>query len=309
MSNTTEEPNMFKRVFLFLTVNLLIVLTISVISNVLNIQPFLQKYGINYSSLMIFCLIWGMGGAFISLMLSRIMAKWIMGVKLIDQHTNDSSLQRIYKTVERLSQTANLPQVGIFSSEAPNAFATGPTKKRSLVAISTGLIQKMQPSELEAIIGHEISHIASGDMVTMTLLQGIINAFVMFLARILAFAIARSGKNEKDSSISYGTYYLFVYLFEIVFMILGSIVICFYSRKREFRADLGGARLASFSSMISALNSLEKNSQVISREHEKPALQAFMIYSKKSSLFSRLFSTHPPISERVEKLKEKQYAM
>ena len=303
---------MFKRVFLFLTVNLLIVLTISVILNVLNIQPFLQKYGINYSSLMIFCLIWGMGGAFISLMLSRMMAKWIMGVKLIDQHTNDSSLQRIYKTVERLSQAANLPctpQVGIFSSEAPNAFATGPTKKRSLVALSTGLIQTMQPSELEAIIGHEISHIASGDMVTMTLLQGIINAFVMFLARILAFAIARSGKNEKDSSISYGTYYLFVYLFEIVFMILGSIVICFYSRKREFRADLGGARLASFSSMISALNSLEKNSQVISREHEKPALQAFMIYSKKSSLFSRLFSTHPPISERVEKLKEKQYAI
>jgi heat shock protein HtpX len=303
---------MFKRVFLFLSVNLLIVLTISAILNVLNIQPFLQKYGLNYTSLMIFCLIWGMGGAIISLMLSRIMAKWMMGVRLIDSATHDASYQRIYKMVERLSASANLPctpEVGIFSSDTPNAFATGPTKKRSLVAISTGLIHKMQPGELEAIIGHEISHIANGDMVTMTLLQGIVNAFVMFLARVLAFVIARNGKNEKESSFSYGSYYLFVFLFEIVFMILGSIVICFYSRQREYRADLGGAKLSSFANMISALNSLEKKSENAPIEHEKPALQAFMIYSKKVGLFSRLFSTHPPISERVEKLKNQQYAM
>jgi heat shock protein HtpX len=302
---------MFKRVFLFITVNLLIVLTISLILNVLNIQPFLQKYGINYTSLMVFCLIWGMGGAFISLMLSRLMAKWMMGVKLIDPLTADSGQQRIYKMVERLAQAAHLPctpEVGIFNSDAPNAFATGPTKKRSLVAVSTGLIQKMQPHELEAIVGHEIAHIANGDMVTMTLLQGIINAFVMFLARILAFVIARGSKNEKESSFSYGSYYLFVYLFEIIFMILGSIVICFYSRKREFRADLGGARLSSFSNMISALNSLEKKSDMVEVGQEKPALQAFMIYSKKSSLFGKLFSTHPPIAERVEKLKEQQYS-
>lgn len=303
---------MFKRIFLFLTVNLLIVLTISFILNILNIQPFLQKYGINYTSLMIFCLIWGMGGAFISLMLSRIMAKWMMGVQLIDPSTHDSGHQRLYKMVERLAQAANLPctpQVGIFSSDTPNAFATGPTKKRSLVAVSTGLMQKMQSHELEAILGHEIAHIANGDMVTMTLLQGIINAFVMFLARILAFALARGSKNEKDSSFSYGSYYLFVYLFEIIFMTLGSIVICFYSRKREFRADLGGARLSSFSNMISALHSLEKKSEVAYPGQEKPALQAFMIYSKKSTLFGRLFSTHPPIEERIEKLKEQQYSM
>jgi heat shock protein HtpX len=302
---------MFKRVFLFLCVNFLIVLTISVILNVLNVQPFLQKYGINYVSLMTFCLIWGMGGALISLMLSRIMAKWMMGVQLVDPHTHDSSLRRVYQTVERLSQAAQLPctpQVGIFHSEAPNAFATGPTKKRSLVALSTGLIRKMQPHELEAIIGHEISHIANGDMVTMTLLQGIINAFVMFLARILAFALARGSKNEKESSFSYGSYYLFVYLFEIIFMILGSIVICFYSRRREFRADLGGAQLSSFNYMISALQSLESAAEVRPSE-EKPALQAFMIYSHKQSLFSKLFSTHPPIAQRVEKLKQQMYAM
>lgn len=143
----------------------------------------------------------------------------------------------------------------------------------------------------------------------MTLLQGIINAFVMFLARILAFTLARGSKNEKESSFSHGSYYLFVYLFEIIFMILGSIVICFYSRRREYRADLGGAQLSSFSNMISALNSLEKKSEISHAVEEKPALQAFMIYSKKTSLFSRLFSTHPPISERVEKLKEKQYSM
>jgi heat shock protein HtpX len=304
---------MIKRVFLFLLVNLLIILTISVVMNVLNIQPFLNKYGIDYRSLILFCLAWGMGGSLISLMLSKITAKWIMGVTIIDPMTHDPALHKIYKMVERLSQSANLPctpEVGIFNSDAPNAFATGPTKKRSLVALSTGLIHKMQPGELEAIIGHEIAHIANGDMVTMTLLQGIINAFVMFLARILAFAIARGSKNDKESSsFSHGSYYLFVYLFEIVFMILGSIVICFYSRKREYRADLGGAKLSSFSNMISALNSLEKKSEVFHKVEEKPALQAFMIYSKKTSIFSKLFSTHPPIAERVKHLQEKQYSI
>ncbi len=303
---------MLKRISLFLIVNFLIVLTISSLLALFNVQPFLRKYGIDYPSLMIFCLCWGMGGAIISLLMSRITAKWMMGVKLIDPHTSEAGLKKIYSTVERLALNAGLPQtpeVGIFYSDAPNAFATGPTKKRSLVAISSGLINKMSSNELEAIIGHEIAHIANGDMVTMTLLQGIINAFVMFLARILAFMLSRSGKSEKDSQgVSYGAYTLFVFLFEIVFMILGSIVIAYYSRRREFRADLGGAKLSSFSNMISALSSLEKKS-ANDPIQEKPAIQAFMIYSHKHSLFSKLFSTHPPIEKRIEKLKEHQFSM
>lgn len=171
-------------------------------------------------------------------------------------------------------------------------------------------MSKLSKNEVEAVIGHEITHISNGDMVTMTLLQGIINAFVMFLARILAFVVSRSGKSEKGSSGSFsvGSYYLFVFLFEIVFMILGSMIVAFYSRRREFKADKGGATLSSTQNMINALNALERSSQSVKNKKPAEALEAFMIHSQKRSLLSKLFASHPPISERIEKLEKERFS-
>lgn len=302
---------MLKRISLFLLINILVIFTISCIIKVFHLQPFLTTYGLNYQSLLIFCLIWGMVGAFISLMLSRVMAKWMLRVKLIDEKTFHGDHQQLYAMVERLAKAANLPvtpEVGIFESDIPNAFATGPTKRRSLVAVSTGLLRTMSSSQLEAILGHEITHIANGDMVTMTLLQGVVNAFVMFLARVLAFALSGLGKNQKEGSSggSYLSYSLFVFLFEVVFMIFGSMVIAFYSRRREFRADYGGAKLSSRGKMISALQRLEESHVKIKEPVQASALQAFMINTQKKSSILKFFATHPPIEKRIQKLQDYQ---
>ncbi len=299
-----------KRIFLFLALNFLVIFMITTILNIFNIRPYLSAYGINYSELLIFCLIWGMGGAFISLALSRKMAKWMMGVETIDPQTRDPRLRELVKTVHHLAKNAGLPalpEVGIYHSNDVNAFATGPTRSRALVAVSTGLLNRMKEKEIEAVLGHEISHVANGDMVTMTLLQGVVNAFVMFLARVLAYALSGLGKNRQENSGgSYMSYMLFVYLFEVVFMILGSLVVAAYSRHREFRADAGGARLAGKESMIAALQALQ-NLQQARDPHEnsaqKEAMAAFKIsHPSKKGLF-RLFASHPPLEERIERLR------
>ena len=224
---------MFKRIFLFLAINCLVVLTISVVLSVLNVKPYLTTHGLDLKSLMIFCLIWGMVGAFISLSLSRKMAKWLMRVQLIN---NSGEHAQLYQMVERLARDAGLPdvpEVGVFSSPEMNAFATGPTKRRSLVAVSSGLLSHMNEKELEAVLAHEISHIANGDMVTMTLIQGIVNAFVMFLARVAAFALSSLMRGQRNNRSSFGSYYLMTFVFEILFMILGSMVVALFSRYRE----------------------------------------------------------------------------
>lgn len=296
-----------KRILLFLAVNMLVLITLSVVLSVLHLQPFLQGYGLNIPSLLVFCLVWGMGGALISLGLSRQMAKWMMGVHLIDSHSSSSEERSLFQTVERLARSAHLPctpQVGVFSSPEPNAFATGPSKKRSLVAVSTGLLQRMNQKELEGVIAHEISHIVSGDMVTMTLIQGVVNAFVMFLARILAYVVSGLGKQRNSgSSGGYGSYMIFVFLFEIVFMVLGSLVICFFSRTREFRADRGGADLAGQGNMIAALESLQKMQRLHDPALDKPSMAAFKISTQKKKGILQLFATHPPLEERIERLR------
>jgi heat shock protein HtpX len=295
---------MVKRIFLFLALNFLVILMISFILNLLNVRPFLTSYGIDMKSLMIFCLIWGMGGAFISLGLSRVMAKWMMGVEIVNPNTHDPELRHLIDTVHRLARRSGLPlpQVGIYRSNEVNAFATGPTKARSLVAVSTGLIQRMKNNEIEGILGHEITHIANGDMVTMTLLQGVVNAFVMFLARVLAYAISGLGRNRESGGGSYMSYMLFVYLFEVVFMILGSLVVAAYSRYREFRADAGGARLAGRDSMVSALQTLRALQEIKDPRTENPAMAAFKISHPAKKGLIRLFSSHPPLEERIERL-------
>ncbi len=300
---------MLKRIFLFLMINVLVMVTISLLLNLFNVRPYLSSYGIDYQSLMIFCLVWGMGGAFISLALSRKMAKWLMGVKVIDPNTDEPQSRRLLNTIHSLSKQANLahmPEVGIYESKEVNAFATGPTQKRSLVAVSSGLLNRMSQNEVEGVLAHEITHIANGDMVTMTLLQGVVNAFVMFLARVLAFVFSGLGRSNQSSSRggSYIGYSMLVFLFDICFMLLGSIVICWFSRFREFRADRGGAQIAGKEKMIAALESLQSLQQLRDQRAERPAFQSMKISTGTKSGLLRLLSSHPPLELRIERLRQ-----
>lgn len=296
--------SIIKRITLFLAINFLVVITISTILSLFNVQPFLSQYGLNVQSLAIFCLVWGMGGAFISLFLSKRIAKWSMNIQMIDENTRDSNMQELLNTVYTLARKAGLktmPEVGIYVSPEVNAFATGPSRNNSLVAVSSGLLMRMRSEEVAGVLGHEITHVANGDMVTMTLLQGVVNAFVMFLARAIAFVLSRTNsKSDDSSSVSWGSYYLFTFVFEILFMILGSIVVASFSRYREYRADAGGARLAGKENMISALKSLERLVNIKDTKAEAPAFQNMKISSTSGIL--HLFATHPPIAKRIERL-------
>lgn len=297
---------MIKRIFLFLLLNALVVISISLILNLLGVRPYLTAYGIDYQQLMAFCLVWGMGGAFISLLMSRVMAKWMMGVRVVDPQTQDPELQELVQTVHQLCRSAGIttmPEVGIYESDDVNAFATGPTRNRSLVAVSTGLLGRMDRQAREGVLGHEVSHIANGDMVTMTLIQGVVNAFVMFLSRAIAFALAqamRGDREERESSVNPFVFSMLTFVLEILFMLLGSMVVAAFSRWREYRADAGGARLAGRSSMIHALQSLQRTIELVNPQ-EQAAVAALKISSRPSGLFA-LFSTHPPLEERIARL-------
>src|SRR5213592_3282215 len=196
---TMKVAQISKRILLFLAVNTLVVLTISLVLSLLGVPSYVGSG--RYGALMVFCLVWGMAGAFISLALSRLMARWFMGVKVIDPRTSDPDLQELVQMVHGLAQRARLPampQVGIYNSPEVNAFATGPSKSRALVAVSVGLLNRMNRAELEGVLGHEIAHVANGDMVTMTLIQGVVNAFVMFFARIVGWAAASAMRSNDD---------------------------------------------------------------------------------------------------------------
>ncbi|MBI4061202.1 MAG: protease HtpX [Elusimicrobia bacterium] len=283
-----------KRVFLFMAVNLLVVLTISVVLQFLGVGPYLSARGIDYRSLALFCLVWGMGGAFISLALSRTMAKWSMGVKVLDPRSGDA----LVKTVHDLARRAGLPEmpeVGVYNSPEPNAFATGPTRSRALVAVSTGLLESMSSEELEGVLGHEIAHVANGDMVTMTLVQGVVNAFVMFLARAIAFALSQNSERGGRRS----TEMLTVMALEMAFGLLGMVVVAWFSRLREFRADAGSARLTGREKMIAALQALQRRFE----PHDtQEAYAALKIAGGRGGLLS-LISTHPPLAERIAALR------
>lgn len=296
----------FKRIGLFLAVNALVLITISTVLNVLGVKPYLTAQGINYESLMIFCLIWGMGGAFISLALSRIMAKWMMGVQIVPTDTHDPDLRDLVQMVHELSRSAGLtvmPEVGVYESPETNAFATGPTKSRSLVAVSSGLLHSMRREEIRGVLAHEVAHIANGDMVTMTLIQGVVNAFVMFLARAIAYALTMTkGQDSEQSQSTPMSYYIVQFVLEIAFMVLGSMVVAWFSRYREYRADAGGARLAGRESMIQALEGLKRTLEDVDPSAQ-PAIQAMKISSRAGGIM-RLFSTHPPLDERIARLRQ-----
>jgi len=294
-----------KRILLFLVVNTLVVLTLSLVLNLLGARSYLG--GGRFGALMVMCLVWGMSGAFISLALSRLMAKWFMGVKVIAPHTPDPDLQELVHTVYRLAQRAGLsamPEVGIYDSPEINAFATGPGQSRSLGAVSTGRLNSMHSREIEGVLGHEIAHIAHGDMVTMTLIQGVINAFVLFLARVLAFVVSQAMRSRDDGrGGNYFVQYLLVNLFELVFSLFGWIVVCWFSRQREFRADAGGARYAGREQMIGALQALRRaqDNPALARATQADAFQTLKISGRPAGIL-HLFSSHPPLEERIARL-------
>ncbi len=290
---------MIKRIGLFLLTNFLIVVTISLILNFVLPLLGIRPQGTLY--LAVFCGMFGMGGAFISLAISRWMAKRAYGIQLIDASTRDPNAREIHAMVARLARQAGLPtvpEVGIYQAPDPNAFATGPSRSQALVAFSTGLLQTMNREEVEAVAAHEISHIANGDMVTMTLLTGIANTLVMVLARVAASAInsfIRSDSNE--GGLGFLGYHLVVFVLDTFFMALASIPLAWFSRQREFRADAGSARLTSPGSMIGALEALARAGDVPTPK------DSFALAKISSERRISLWATHPSMADRINALK------
>ncbi len=300
-----------KRIGLFFLVNMAIMIMVSLILNLLGVGQYRTVQGLDQGNLLVFCLVWGMVGSFVSLLLSKQIAIWTMKVQLIDPRAMGAEGELV-RLVDRLSKSAGLgktPVVGIYPGQEVNAFATGPTKNRALVAVSQGLLQRMDKDEVEGVLAHEVSHIANGDMVTMTLIQGVVNAFVMYIARVAAYGVSQflRGDNEREGGgLSHLTYALTVMAFEVVFGILGSIVVASFSRYREYRADAGGARLAGRHKMIGALRRLQTAMERGVQEPEQSgssSLAAFKIAGRPSG-FLALFSTHPPLEARIARLQQ-----
>jgi heat shock protein HtpX len=287
-----------KRIVLFLITNILVMLTVAILAQVLGLGRGLGGGG--YAGLMIFCLVWGMAGSLISLALSRVMAKRMMGVQVIDPNTSDATERTLVEIVHGLARGARLPampEVGIYDSPEVNAFATGPTKSRALVAVSSGLLGRMNRDEVEGVLGHEITHVANGDMVTMTLLQGVVNAFVLFFARVIASAVSQSVREESRGMVNF----LVVIVLQIVLSLLGALVVAAFSRWREFRADHGGATLAGTPKMIAALERLRRNAELVDTRQE--ALATLKIAGARSR-FMTLMASHPPLEERIARLQQ-----
>jgi heat shock protein HtpX len=290
-----------KRTLLFLGTNLAIVLVLSLTMRLLGVEPYLNANGLDLQSLLIFAAVMGFGGSFISLAISKWSAKRAMGVRVIDQPANSTEAWLV-DTVSRYSDRAGIrmPEVGIFDSPDVNAFATGMSKNSSLVAVSTGLLQAMSREEAEAVVGHEIAHVANGDMVTLALIQGVVNTFVMFLSRVIGHLVDRVVfKTERGHG---PAFYVTMIVAELVLGILASIIVMWFSRRREFRADQGGASLAGRGAMIAALERLN-------RRHAAPLpdkMAAFGIAGGGAGGLKRLLMTHPPLEERIAALKAAQ---
>lgn len=287
-----------KRIFLFLATNLAIVVVLSVVARLLGIDSYLDANGGNLGGLLMFALLFGFGGAFISLAISKWMAKRTMGVRVITQPANQTE-QWLVNTVKAQAETAgiSMPEVGIFDSPEPNAFATGARRNNALVAVSTGLLNRMNEKEVEAVLGHEISHVANGDMVTLTLIQGVVNTFVIFLSRIIGNLVDRTVFRSEDGRGP--AYFVTVIVSELVLGVLASIIVLWFSRQREFRADVGGAKLAGTGSMIAALERLKAAHTPLPSQ-----MAAFGIASGASpSGIKRLFMSHPPLDERIAALR------
>jgi heat shock protein HtpX len=290
---------MFKRMFLLILTNLAVLVLLGTVGNAL-----LAYFGISLGSnagLLVFAAIIGFGGAFVSLAMSKWMAKRSMGVQVIAQPRNEAE-RWLLETVTRQAQAAGIktPEVGFYEAPEINAFATGPSRNNALVAVSSGLLRAMSRDEAEAVIGHEVSHVANGDMVTMALIQGVVNTFVIFLSRVVGRAIdaAISGNRDGGPGIAY---FGIVLVLDLVFGLLASIIVMWFSRQREFRADAGGAQLAGRPKMIAAL---EKLGQTYGASTLPSSIRAFGISGGVAHGLRKLFMTHPPLAERIQRLRE-----
>lgn len=294
-----------KRILLFLVTNIAVIFILSIVLRLLGVDRILDESGTNLNmyNLLIFAAVFGMGGALISLMISKWMAKRLTGAKVI---TNPRSSTEIWlvDTVKKQASMAGIgmPEVAIFDSAAPNAFATGMNKNKALVAVSSGLLRAMNQQEVEAVLGHEISHVANGDMITLTLIQGVVNTFVIFFSRVAGHFVDRVIlKNERGHGLGF---FLTTIIAQIVFGILASIIVLWFSRQREYKADAGGAKLAGTPSMIAALEKLKAGvAQPLPDQ-----MSAFGINGKPSKHgLKLLFMSHPPLDDRIEALKKSTY--
>jgi heat shock protein HtpX len=288
-----------KRVFLFLVTNFAVLLVLSITMQILGVDRALAEHGLNLEALLVMAAIFGFGGSFISLLLSKWMAKTATGAQVIEVPANATE-RWLVETVRRQAQRAGIgmPEVAIYDSPEINAFATGWNRDRALVAVSTGLLANMTQEEAEAVLGHEVSHIANGDMVTLGLIQGVLNTFVIFLSRVVGYLVDRVVFRTERG---YGPgFWITVFVAEIVLAVLASIIVAWFSRQREFRADAGGAELAGRGKMIAALERLKLN-------YEQPQLPAqiaaFGISGSVGQGIKRLFMSHPPLDERIAALK------
>jgi heat shock protein HtpX len=288
-----------KRVFLLVLTNVAVMLVLSIAANLLGLDRYLAANGQSMTGLLIVSAFFGFGGAFISLAISKWMAKRSMGVHVITQPANPTE-QWLVNTVRAQAEQAGIkmPEVGIFDSPTPNAFATGARRDAALVAVSTGLLRNMKQNEVEAVLGHEIAHVANGDMVTLTLIQGVVNTFVFFLSRVIGDLVDKLVlRNERGRGIGY---FVTVMVAQVVLGILASMIVMWFSRQREFRADKGGARAAGTSNMIAALQRLKSAS-----DEPLPAqMAAFGIKGGRATGLQRLFMSHPPLDERIEALQK-----
>ncbi len=287
-----------KRILLFVITNFAILLVASATLRLLGVEPWLDQQGINFTSLLIFGAVLGFGGAFVSLAISKWTAKRMMGVQLIDQPRNEAETWLV-ETVRRQAQLAGIgmPEVGVFNSPEPNAFATGARRNSALVAVSTGLLQRMDRQEVEAVLGHEVSHVANGDMVTLTLIQGVVNTFVFVLSRLIGNIVDKVVfRNERGHG---PAFWITTMVAELVLAFLATMIVMWFSRQREFRADSGGARLAGRQHMIGALQALQ-------RSHGQPLpdkMAAFGISGGMGQGLKKLFMSHPPLEERIAALR------
>ena len=290
-----------KRILLFLATNMAIVLVLSVTMRLLGVEPYLNEQGLNLTSLLIFAAVMGFGGSFISLAISKWMAKKSMGVRVIAAPSSSTEFWLV-ETIRKYSEEAGIkmPEVGIFDSPEVNAFATGMSKNSSLIAVSSGLLQQMTREEAEAVLGHEVAHVANGDMVTLALIQGVVNTFVMFLSRVIGYVVDKVVfKTERGTG---PAFFVTMIIAELVLGVLASIIVMWFSRRREFIADRGGASLAGRQNMIAAL-------QRLNTLHPAPLpekMAAFGIAGAGSNGIKRLFMTHPPLEERIAALKAEQ---
>jgi heat shock protein HtpX len=291
------------RVILLLATNFAILMLASITLSLLGVGPYLTAHGINVGSLIIYGAVFGFGGAFVSLAMSKWMAKRSMGVQVIVTPSNDTEAWLV-ATVRRQSEAAGIgmPEVGIFDSAEPNAFATGMSRNHALVAVSSGLLARMQRSEAEAVMGHEITHVANGDMVTLTLIQGVVNTFVFVLSNLIGEFIDRAVFRRDGERSGRGIgFYITQFVAQIILSFLASMIVMWFSRRREFRADAGGARLAGRSGMIGALEALKR----VQSEGLPEGMQAFGIGGPdRVSGLKRLLMSHPPLDERIAALRQ-----